>query len=318
MSRRIVINKKILIGAVVIIVIAAAAFVGGMELTKKKSNSVGANKAGSTAPQIYTSFTGDYSFLVPDGYVIDDHSIPGTQLIIKNTDKLTAKTVDEIYSKGVLTVQPFSTVMTDTDAFKGYVSGTLKDMIAKSLNGTSDVTFSQTGSITTALIKTTVSGKLARIQYIFNSTKPVILASGDDNAAFQSVVNSLGVASSKNKDYTTVQSSIFTINSLIKNRMDSDTYRLSSDSFKAKTSLDALKKLFDQSTSALTSNVSITGGVFADTDFSATLLYTKLATKTGDQAKTAVGAIDLQKNGDQWELVGLTVPTNDAFVASGN
>lgn len=304
-------NRKWLI---VIAILVALAFVGGMELTKiwNKSKEAGSQTA---SPQLYVSFVGDYSFLVPDGYMIDDSSISNTQLVSKKDEKIEAKTVDEIYSKGAMAIQPFTPVLNDDDAFKNYVSNTLKNAVSTSLKGSSEVTFGKKNNLTTAVIKTTVNGGLVRIQYILNSAKPVILASGNDDASFQSISDSLDIAS-KNKEFTDIQSTVLTATSLIQNRMDDDTYRLSSDSFKSKTSLSDLKKLFDQSTFTLSSNVSIIGGVIADTNFSTALLFTKPAPKAGGQATSAVGVINLEKSGNQWKLAGLTLPTSDAFKAT--
>lgn len=304
-------KKKTLIGIAIVVILAV---VGAVALIKYRNKETGTQNATSSA-QSYVSFAGDYSFLVPDGYMIDDSSIPGSQLILKKNEKLEVQSVDEIYSKGVLAAQSFTPILNDNDAFKNYVSNTLKDAVAKSLKGTSEATFGKKGNVTTAVIKTTVNGGLVRIQYILNSSKPVILASGNDDATFQSISNSLDTAS-KNTEFTTIQNTVLTVTSLVKNRMDSDTYRLSTDGFKAKTSLDDLKKLLDQTPYALKANVSITGGVMAGSDFTASLLYTKLAEKSGDQPKSAVGTISLKKEGGQWELAGLTLPTNDSLTAT--
>ena len=111
----------------------------------------------------------------------------------------------------------------------------------------------------------------------------------------------------------TIQNTVLTVSSLVQNRMDDDTYRLSTDAFKAKTSLGELKKLFDQATFALKSNTSIAGGVMTGDEFTASLIYTKLAEKASEKAKSAVGTISLKKEGDQWKLTGLTLPSNDSL-----
>ncbi len=252
---------------------------------------------------------------MPDGYQIDDSSIPGAQIILQKTSKLAVQTVDEIYNQGAMAIQSFTPVLSDADSFKNYVSNTLKGAVATSLKGMSEVSFGTKGDVTTATIKTTVNGTLTRVQYIVNSSKPVIVASGSDNATFQSIYNSIATAS-KDSEFTSIQNTVLTVTSLVKNRMDDDTYRLSTDAFKAKTSLADLKKSLDSTTSALASNVSITGGVMAGNDFTASLLYTKLPAKTGETAKSAVGTISLTKVGSQWKLAGLTLPTNDALVTT--
>lgn len=292
-------------GLVIIILVVV-----GVVLIRNRSKSTAGT--GATAVQLYVGFAGDYSFLIQDGYQVDDSSVPGSQIIFKKTDKLEVKSVDEIYSKGAMAIQSFTPILNDDSAFKNYINNTLKDAVATSLKGTSEVTFGKAGSDTTAIIKTTVNGDLIRIQYIVNSSKPVILASGDDDAAFQAVSSSIDTAS-KNSEFTTIQNTVLTVSSLVNNRMDDDTYRLSTDAFKTKTSLDELKKLFDQATLALKSNISITGGVMTGDEFTASLLYTKLAEKAGETAKSAAGTISLKKEGDQWKLAGLALPSNDSL-----
>jgi len=305
-------NKKISTIVIAVIVIGLA-FVAGMELTKRKNTSVGAGEQGANSkPQSYVSFAGDYSYLVPDGYLIDDSSIPGSQIIFQKDQKLEVTSVDEIYSKGASVTQSFTPVLNDDDAFKNYINNTLKDAISKSLKGNTEVTFGKKENDTTVLIKTSVNGSLVRIQYIRNSSKPVILASGKDDAVFKSISDSLDTAS-KNKEFTTIQNTVLTVSSLVKNRMDDDIYRLSSVSFKSKTSLEELKRLLEQTTFALKSNVSVTGGAMSEDEFTASLLYTKLAEKSGDQAKSALGTISLKKDGEAWKLAGLTLPTNDSL-----
>lgn len=284
----------------------------GVVLIRNRSKSTAGTGAGATAVQSYVGFAGDYSFLIQDGYQVDDSSVPGSQIIYKKTDKLEVKSVDEIYSKGAMAIQSFTPILNDDSAFKNYVNDTLKDAVATSLKGTSEVTFGKAGSDTTAIIKTTLDGDLVRVQYIVNSNKPVILASGNDDAAFQAVSSSIDTAS-KNSEFMTIQNTVLTISSLVNNRMDDDTYRLSTDAFKQKTSLDELKKLFDTATFALKSNTSIAGGVMIGDEFIASLLYTKLAEKSGETAKSAVGTISLKKDGDQWKLTGLTLPSNDSL-----
>jgi len=300
-------NKKMLMGLVIIVLVVV-----GVILIKNRNKSTVGTETGVTGVQSYVGFAGDYSFLIQDGYQIDDSSIPGSQIIFKKTDKLEVKSVDEIYSKGAMAIQSFTPILNDDSAFKNYINDTLKDAVATSLKGTSEVTFGKAGSDTTAIIKTTVAGELIRVQYIINSNKPVILASGNDDAAFQSVSSSIDTAS-KNSEFMTIQNTVLTVSSLVKNRMDDDIYRLSTDTFRATTSLDELKKLFDQATFALKSNTSIAGGVMTGDEFTASLIYTKLAEKASEKAKSAVGTIGLKKEGDQWKLTGLTLPSNDSL-----
>ena len=277
---------------------------------KKLTNS---KTSEETTPQNYLNFAGDYSFLAPEGYSVDDTTIPNAQLIVKQNEKLQVNSVDEIYSKGAIAVQSFSPVLSDEDSFKNYINNVLKGSIEIALKGKSEVVFGQKDGRTTATIKTSASKKLVRVQFILNAVKPVIVASGDENSAYKAIVDSLVVASKKYAEFANIQNAVMTYSSLLKNRMTDDLYRLSSDSFKKQSSLDELKKTLNQTSTALDASISISGGALGKDTFIASLLFTKPADKENAQAKSAVGSITLQKNNSQWQMAGISLPANELF-----
>lgn len=308
--------KKVLLAVVVLLVLGGGVFYArskGYIFKNSKSATSGTNEKNGDTAQHYISFGGDYSFLLPDGYIIDDSSVPGAQLIVKQDEKLQVKTVDEIYGKGAMAIQTFNPALTDEESFKNYINKTLVNAIQESLKGISVVAFDKKNGYTTAKISTNVDGKLVRVQYILNADKPVILASGGENSTFKAIVDSLEVASESNQDFTNIQNTIVTCSSLLKNRMSEDLYRLGSKTFKEQTTLDKLKSSLDSASVALDSNISVSGGILTGNQFSASLLFTKPATKASEQAKNAVGAINFEKEDGQWKMSGISLPGKEAF-----
>lgn len=308
-------GKKLLLIVVVLLVVA-----GGVVYARSKGYLGGSKSVGtgtneeSNAPQNYLNFAGDYSFIAPEGYSVDDTTIYSAQLILKQGEKLQVETIDEIYGKGAIAIQSFTPALSDEDAFKNYINNTLKGAVEKSIkDGKSEVVFAKKDSYTTAVIKTTVSGKLVRVQYILNTDKPVIIASGEENTTYKALVDSLGIASKNNKEFANIQTAIMSFSSLLKNRMTDDIYRLSSTEFKGQTSLDKLKESISQTSVALDANISVSGCVLSKDKVTAALLFTKPATKADEQPKNAVGSISLQKEDDQWKVSGITLPSSDAF-----
>lgn len=307
--------RKLFLIVVVLLVIA-----GGVVYARSKGY-LGGTKSADTntdgdgnSAQNYMNFAGDYSFIAPAGYLVDDTTIYGAQLILKQDEKIQVETVDEIYNKGAIAIQSFSPALSDEDSFKNYINNTLKGSVEKSIkDGKSEVVFGKKDSYTTATIKTTVNGKLVRVQYILNTDKPVIIASGEENATYKALVDSLGIASKNNKEFANIQTAIMSSSSLLKNRMTDDIYRLSSTEFKGQTSIDKLKESINQASVALDANISVSGCVLDNDKASASLLFTKPATKSSEQPKNAVGLISLQKEDGQWKVGGITLPSNDAF-----
>lgn len=310
-------GKRLLLVIVVLLVIA-----GGVIYARSKgylggSKSEDANTNGKDdATQRYLSFGGDYLFVLPSGYIIDDASIPGAQLILKQDEKLQVKTIDEIYAKGALALQPFSPALTDEESFKNYVNKTLVNAIQESLKGLSVVSYGKQDGYVTAKISTNVDGKLVRVQYIVNSDKPVIIASGDESSVYKTISDSIAVASKSNLGFSEIQNTIMTCSSLLKNRMSEDLYRLGSKTFKDQTTSEKLKTSLDSANVALDSNIAVSGGVLTADKFSASLLFTKPATKASEQARNAVGTINFEKEDGQWKVSGITLPQNEAFTAS--
>jgi len=299
-----------------VIVLLLLVIVGGTFYFWRKGafkNLINGKTSEETAPQTYVNFGGDYSFLAPAGYSVDDTTIPGAQLIVAQNEKLQVDSVDQIYSKGAIAIQAFSPALSDQDSFKNYINNVLKGSIETSLKGKSEVAFGQKDGYTTAIIKTSVSKKLVRVQFIVNTVKPVIVASADENSTYKAIVESLDVASKKYAEFANIQNAVMTYSSLLKNRMPDDIYRLSSTEFKGQSSLDKLKESISQASVALDANISVSGGVIGDDKFTAPLLFTKPATKSGEQPKNAVGSLSLQKEDGQWKVGGITLPSNDAF-----
>lgn len=299
-----------------IIVLLLLVVVGGIFYFWRKGafkNLTNGKTSEDTTPQTYVNFGGDYSFLGPTGYSVDDTTIPSAQLVVKQNEKLQVSSIDEIYSKGAIAVQSFSPALSDEASFKNYINNVLKDSVATSLKGKSEVVFGQKDDYATATIKTSVGGKLVRVQFIYNSIKPVIIASGDENSTHKAIVDSLAVASNKYSEFANIQNAVMTDSALLKNRLADDLYRLSSDSFKKQSSLDELKKTLDQTSTALDASISISGGALGKDTFIASLLFTKPADKDNAQAQSAVGSITLQKNNSQWQMSGLSLPANEMF-----
>lgn len=309
--------KKVLLVVVVLLVLGGGVFYArskGYIFKNSKSTDSGSTSNGSSAAsQQYINFGGDYSFLAPEDYVVDDSSLPGAQLITKKDEKLEVKTIDEIYSKGVIAVQTFSPSITDEESFKNYINKTLLKAIEESLKGKSEVTFGKEGGSTIATIKTSVNGKLVRIQYILNADKPVIIASGAENSAYKTIVGSLAVASKNNKEFTNIQNAIMTCSSLLKNRMTEDLYRLGSKAFKEQTTLDKLKESLESASTALDANMSVAGGISNSNQFYGSVLFIKPAEKSGEQARSAIGAINFEQEDGQWKMSGITLPGKEAF-----
>ncbi len=309
--------KKVLLVIVVLLVLGGGAFFarskGYLFKNSKNVNTGSTSNGKSDTPQQYINFGGDYSFLVPEDYVVDDSSLPGAQLITKKDEKLEVKTLDEIYGKGVIAIQTFSPALTDEESFKNYINKTLLKAIEESLKGKSEVIFGKEGGSTTATIKTSVNGKLVRIQYILNADKPVIIASGAENSAYKTIFGSLAVASKNNKEFTNIQNAIMTCSSLLKNRMSEDLYRLGSKAFKEQTTLDKLKSSLESASVALDTNMSVSGGVLNNNQFFGSLLFTKPAAKSSEQARSAVGAINFEQEDGQWKMSGITLPGKEAF-----
>lgn len=297
-------NKNLLIAIIALLVIIVG-FLGynQYQKTPKKSN-----------PDYYLSFTGGYSYQIPDSFMVDDITVPNAQLVSKKDEKIQVNSVNEIYAKGVVAVQPFDAQLPDETAFKSYVNS-YKDILAKSLQGEATVDFGKTNGFLTATIKVNSDGKLIRTQYIYNADKPVTVVAQDENDTYKTITDSLDTAEKRAKDFSQIQSAVKTNMFMIKNKMLGDVYRLSSKAFQDKISQDDFKKSFDKTSIALQANTSIFGAILnpKDNEFTTALLFSKTSEKQGDNSQNALGTMVLKKEGSDWKLSGITLPSDDAF-----
>lgn len=315
-------KKTIFIIIGIIVLIIAGLFVYGKFFAKSGSplNSI-ANLNTSkkdAGGNYYYSFSGDYLYKIPDGYVVNDVAFPGVQIVVKKGEDLKVKTVDDLYDKGIIAVQPFKPILTDEEAFQNYINNNLKDQVSKSLKGDVTVSFSKKDKVDTAILKTTIDGNLIRYQYIYNSDQPVVVVAKSDDDNFNYVANSVApirVKKETSEDYSKLQAAIASTNTLFKTKMIDDLYRSGSKDFQAKISKDSLSQSVSKATTALTANTSTFGAAVSDNEISSSLLFTQVS-QDGKNVGSAVGIMTLVKEDGAWKLGGLSLPSNESFVAA--
>ncbi|MCL5795724.1 MAG: hypothetical protein M1338_05230 [Patescibacteria group bacterium] len=298
-------NNKYLMIAIIALLVIIVGYLGYNEYKKiPKKNPA----------QYYLSFTGDYSYQIPDGFVVDDITVPNAQLVSKKDEKIQVNNISEIYAKGVVAVQAFDAQLPDETSFKSYINN-YKDILAKSLQAEATVDFAKTNGFWTATIRVNSGGKLIRTQYIYNADKPVTVVALDENDTYKTIVESLNSAEKQAKDFAQIQSNIEADIFMIKNKMFDDVYRLSAKTLTDKVSQGDFKKSFDKVSIALQANTSVFGGISnsKNNEFTTTLLFTKPSDKTGDNPQNALGTIVLKKEGSDWKLSGITLPSDEAF-----
>ena len=312
-------KKIILIVIGVAIIVAVGLFVYGKVFAKNGSPlssiaNLGSSNKGLSGNHYY-SFNGDYYYSIPDSYVVNDVAFPGVQVVIRKGEDLKVTTVDELYSKDVITVQPFKPTLTDKEAFQSYVNNNLKDQQSKNLKGDVTVTFGREDNVDTAILKVTDGGNPVRYQYIYNSDQPIVVVAKDKSESFDGVVRSLSpVRANKeiSEDYPGIRSGIASMNTLFKTKMIDDLYRSSSKDLKAKISKDELRQSIDKATTALSANTSTFGAVGAGNEVSTSLLFTQTS-QDGKTSTNAIGIMTIKKEDGAWKLAGLSLPSNDAF-----
>lgn len=299
-------NNKYLMIAIIALLVIIVGYLGYNEYKKMPKKSL---------TQYYLSFTSDYSFQIPDGFMVDDITVPNAQIVSKKDEKIQVNNINEIYAKGAVAVQSFDAHFFDEESFKNYINNNYKDALAKSLQGEVDVDFGKANGFLTATLKVSSDGKLTRTQYIYNSNKPVTVVAQDENDIYKAIIDSLDSIEKQTEDSLQIQNDVQTNIFMIKNKLFDDTYRLSDKTLKDKISLEDFKKSFEKAAVALQTNVSIFGGVLnsKDNEIVTVLLFSKLGEKAGDNPQNALGSIVLRKVESDWKLSGITLPSDDAF-----
>lgn len=268
------------------------------------------NRSNSTQQDLnrpkYLSFAGDYVFTIPDNTVMDEYAITGMQLIY--TGSLAARTLDEIYAAGGITVQPL-TFLTDhsTQAFKKYVNETFMPDIKKNLSDDAKLQFIKIGGQDAAKITVKKGGAPLRFAYLKSGNHPAAVIAREETETFKRIEKSISdVEKTKLKDdVEDIKKTILNTTQLIKDQKTKELHQISTAELRSKSTeleitnaIGAIKQYTD-------GNITIDGGSISDGVFTAVVNFAPI----DKNIKPVTGAFYLDKTEGQWKLKAMNLPS---------
>lgn len=275
---------------------------GGLWLKNRSSNKT----TQDTQKPKYFSFSGSYVFTIPDNTALDEYAIPGIQLLY--TDVLEAKTLEEIYAVGGISIQPL-TFLTDRskDGFKKYVNETFIPDIKKNLSEDIQLKFESVRGDEVARITVRKDNAPHRFIFLKNGQHPVSIIAREETDKFRQVAETItDVEKSQFKDDAEqIKKVILETTQLVKSRKAKEIYESATTELKGQTSeatiasaLNAIKEYTD-------GNITIEGGSIANNNvFTAIVSYAPL----NKDIKPLQGSFRLDKSEGTWKLKGMSLP----------
>lgn len=259
----------------------------------------------------YLNYNAKFVFSVPASYTVDSSALPGIEVVHKGS--LTAKTYDDLYNAGDVTLEPISTIKDQAGkTFKNYVNDTFVPSLKKKYPSSLIKTeYSKVDGWDVARVTVTQAGKAQRFVYLKNGQHPVAIASKEENAAAKTINKSIiDVESSPLKDEITPLKQAFqnTAN-LIVNKNSTELYKQATPALRTKSTEADLDKIVRSVAAyyAQSGGMSVYDGVYDGKAKTFNAIMNILPTKTGDASIPV--AMYLSKGNNQWQLNGISVLT---------
>ncbi len=255
----------------------------------------------------YLSFAGNYIFSVPKTYNLDEQSLPGSQLVFSGS--LSAKTLEDVYNQNGISVAGISDLTDHSDkAFKNYVNTNFLPNLKKDAP-TSNVQlkFGKTNGWDVARLTVTKDGQQFRFIYLKGGQHAVAVVAKQETDPFKKIEQTLvdvELGDLKNES-DPIKQSIKNYVQLAKDQKTQDLYNAATSELHAKSTQAELAGALNGAASYLNENITISGGTYSPSVFSAALRFTSL---NKDNQQPTFGAILLKKVDSQWKLQALTLP----------
>lgn len=256
----------------------------------------------------YLNYNAKYVFSIPSSYTVDSRTLSGIEIV--HSGNLTAKTYDDIYNAGGVTLEPISTMKDQAGkTFKNYVNDTFVPSLKKKYPSSSvKLKFEKVDGWDVARATVIKDGKSQRFVYLKNGQHPVAVASKDENTAAKTINKSIiDVESSPLKDEITPLKQAFQDNvKLIIDKNSAELYKQAAPDLRAKSSeADLAKILRDASAYYTSSGISIYDGIYNGNtkEFNAIMNYLPL--KTTDPSIPV--ALYLAKIDGHWKVKGISI-----------
>ncbi len=295
-------SRKIylLIFILVIVVMAGVAW----------QNSNAKHTKGARVEAKYISLGGGYIFSIPAKYAVNETANPGVAVVYSQdiTTPPSAKNLDELYSSGVVTVQPVKQLKnSDAKTFKDYVTNTAAADLQKKLNSGSDIKFLKKGDVEAAEVSAILnSGTVLRAAYVLDLPQPVMVVAKEKSDAFKIVSSNLEDLHKTNlkSDITLAAQAAKTVADMLRRQDASGIKGKGTSDFNKNVSKDQLVANLSSSASFLNRSITVVGGSYNGQDF---ILQLALEPKTKDELP-ASGVLSLSKQGQNWKLNGFQLP----------
>lgn len=300
------ISKKSLLLIIVVLILAAGV---GYVLWHNNRNQPSSQSAKPNATK-YVSLDGGYLFSIPAKYVVDETANQGVAVVYSQdiTTPPSAKNLDELYSSGVVTVQPAKQLKnSDAKTFKDYVSSTIAADLRKKLNSGSDVKFLKKGNIEAAQVSAILnSGTILRVTYVLNLPQPVMVVAKEESDAFKIVGSSLEDLNKTNlkPDIDQAAQAAKTVADMLHRQDTSGIKGKGTTEFNKNVTKDQLAANLSSSASFLDRSITVVGGTYDSKVFLAQLAFEP---KTKDEAPVG-GVLSLSKQDKNWKLDGFQLP----------
>jgi len=256
----------------------------------------------------YLSFAGNYVFSVPKTYNIDEQAVPGSQLVFSG--QLSAKTLEDVYNQNGISVAGISDLTDHSDkAFKDYVNTNFLPNLKKDAS-TSNVQlkFGKTNGWDVARLTVTKDGQQFRFIYLRGGQHAVAVVAKQETEPLKKIEQTLvdvEVGDLKN-ELDPIKQSIKNYVQLAKDQKTQDLYNAATSELRAKSTQAELAAALNGAALYLNQNITISGGTYSPSVFSATLRFTSL---NKDNQQPTFGAVLLKKVDGQWKLEALSLPT---------
>ncbi len=255
----------------------------------------------------YLSFAGNYIFSVPKTYDIDEQSVPGSQLVFSG--QLSAKTLEDVYNQNGISVAGISDLTDHSDkAFKDYVKNNFLPNLKKDApTSNAQLKFGKTNGWDVARITVAKEGQQFRFIYLKGGQHAVAVVAKQETEPLKKIEQTLvdaEIGDLKN-DSDSLKQSIKDYVQLAKAQKPQDLYNAATAELRAKSSQADLAAALSGAATYLNENITISGGSYNPSVFSAALRFTSL---NKDNQQPTFGAIVLKKVDGQWKLEALSLP----------
>lgn len=292
-------TRRSLLALIVVLVIIVA---GTWMLTGSK------NQHSVLTYPAYLNYNAKFVFSVPSSFTVDSRALPGIEVVHKGS--LTAKTYDDLYNAGDITLEPISTMKDQAGkTFKNYVNDTFVPSLKKKYpSSLVKLKFEKVDGWDVARVIVTQAGKSQRFVYLKNGQHPVAIASKEENAAAKTINKSIiDIESSPLKDEITPLKQAFQDNvKLIIDKNSAQLYKQAAPDLRAKSTEAQLAKILQDASAYYTSSgISIYDGIYNGNTKEFNAIANYLPLKTSDPSIPV--ALYLAKVDGQWKVKGISI-----------